>query len=249
MKGKLNCMTLRLLITAVFLLLLTAPGQAQTDHEKNVVSLQLGNKVVRIPNPVGYVEVTAEFEPLKARFEATEPPQNELLLGYITTSDYDLLKSGKEAIFEYYAKIAVVRMAKERSLTREEFTAVVNYIRGNAPQILDEKSPALQSMFKQFDKQLSKEYSKDVKTKPIETTILGAFDQRPNLYSSMMLMTISREVDGKVATLPVLGTLNVLHVNDRMISVATYRGYHSNDDIAALKTFTTNWMNSILAAN
>ncbi len=241
--------TSRLLITAAFLLLLTAPVQAQTDHEKNVVSLQLGNKVVRIPSPAGYTEVTAEFENLKARFAATEPPQNELLLGYVPTSDYDLMKGGKEAVFEYYAKVAVVRMTKERTISREEFTAVVNYIHGNDAKILDEKSPMIQNLFKQFDKQISKEYSKDVKTKPTETTILGAFDQRPNLYSSMMLMTINREVDGKITTLPVLGTLNVLHVNDRMISVATYRGYHSKDDIAALKTFSTNWMNGILAAN
>ena len=239
----------QLLIASVVLLLLSGAVQAQADHEKKVVSLQLGNKVVLIPTPAGYQEVTAEFENLKARFAATEPPQSELLLAYLPTSDYELLKSGKEAAFEEYAKIAVVRQAKERTLSREEFSNVVNYIRGNDAKILDPKSPVIKKIFEQFDQHLSKEFSTDIKTVANETTVLGAFDERPNVYSTMIVSTLKREVAGKTTLLAVLGTLNVLHVKDKMISIATYRGYQSKADIETLKTFTTNWVNSILAAN
>jgi len=239
----------RLLIVSVVLLLLGVTVHAQTDHEKDVVSLQLGNKVVLIPTPAGYAELSAEFENLKARFAATEPPQNELLLAYITTSDYVLMKTGQAAALEQYAKIAVVRQTKERTITREEFAAVADYIRTNSGKILDPKSPALQKVFQQFEQQISKELSTDFKTAATETTVLGTFNDKPNIYSSMIASTLKRELNGKVTFLPVLGTLNILHINDRMISVATYRGYKSQADVDELKSFTNDWTNAILAAN
>lgn len=239
----------RLLIVSVVLLLLGVTVHAQTDGEKNVVSLQLGNKVILIPTPAGHAEISADFENLKVRFAATEPPQNEFLLGYVTTSDYGLLKSGQAAALEQYAKIAVVRQTKERTMTREEFAAIVDYLRSNTGKILDPKSPEMKKVFQQFEQQISKELSTDFKTAPTETTVLGTFNDKPNIYSSMIASTLKRELDGKITFLPVLGTLNILHINDRMISVATYRGYKSQADVDELKSFTNDWTNAILAAN
>jgi hypothetical protein len=237
------------LIVGVVLLLLSTSVQAQTDHENKVVSLQLGDKVVLIPTPTGYEEVTAEFENLKARFAATEPPQNELLLAYLTTSDYTLLKSGKPPALQQYAKIAVVRQTKEVSMSREEFAVVADYLRNNTGKILDPKSPELQKLFQEFGQHVSKELSTDFKTAPTETAVLGTFNDKPNIYSSMITSTLKRELNGKTTFFPVLGTVSILHIKTRMISVATYRGYKSEADVEELKTLTINWTNTILAAN
>lgn len=237
------------LIVAVVLLLLSATVQAQTDGENKVVSLQLGDKVVLIPAPTGYAEVTAEFEDVKARFAATEPPQNELLLVYLTTSDYTSLKSGKPPALQEYAKIAVVRQTKEITISREDFAAVADFLRSNTGKILDPKSPELQKLFQEFGQYVSKEFSTDFKAAPTATSVLGTFNDKPNIYSSMITSTLKRELNGKTTFLPVLGTVNILHINNRMISVATYRGYKSEADVEELKTFTINWTNTILAAN
>lgn len=240
---------MRFLIAGIALLLLGAAAQAQPDHEKNAVSLRLGNSVVVIPTPEGYAEITAQYESLKAHFAATEPPQNELLAGYLLINDLGSLKSGKATELEQWAKIAVVRETKERNITVEEFSRIVDVIRGQDKKLLDMESPAIKSLFREFDKYLSKEFSKDIKTAAGETTILGSFTDRPNAYSMMFLSTLQREVDGKTTMHPILATLNAVHVKDRIISVATYRGYRSEADVATLKTFTTNWVNSIVEAN
>lgn len=231
------------------LLILTAAVHAQTDQQKNVVSLVLGGKVLLIPAPDGYGEVTAQYESIKTMLASTEPPQNELLAGYVPDSDVSLLKNGKAPVFERYAKISVVRETKERDITRAEFSAVAAFIRGNDKKLLVMDSPESKEVLREFDKSISEQSSKEVKTTPGETTPLGTYNDKPDLFSTMFLGNIKREVDGDVKTYHVLATLNILHVKDRLLSVATYRGYHSEADVEALKTFTTTWVNSILAAN
>lgn len=205
--------------------------------------------MIAIPDPEGFEEVTERFEKLKTLFRASEPPENDLLGGYLPVSDCDLLRRGENAPFTYYAKAAVLRIGREHLISPSYFEEMVAYFRNNDETLMDPDSPKMKAMIQQMDQALSKGSSKEIKLDLSQPKNLGAFDVRPNVYSVMLLMSLKVESGGTLKTLPVAATLTYLRVKEKVIFVYTYRKYQSKTDVETLRGFTTKWTNSILAAN
>jgi hypothetical protein len=78
---------------------------------------------------------------------------------------------------------------------------------------------------------------------------LGEFDTRPNVYSVMLLMNFKTKIGDKEASLPILGGLSYVRINQRLVYVYTYRKYKAGADVQILQDFTKEWIGQILAAN
>jgi hypothetical protein len=233
----------RSLIAVVLMLVAFAAAEAQTKNT-NSFSVQLGDKVVALPPPEGFEEVSSQFEAIKNHFRATDPPEGDLLGAYMSASDCELLRSGKKALYDNYAKISILREGRTREVSNDDFASLVAYVRGNKATLLKENEPRIQALFDQL--------AKDSATTRIEwskPTMLGTFDQRPNVYSAMLLASPSFESGGTETKVPILAGMTLLKVKGRVLSISTYQKYHSKADVASLKQFTTKWMNALLAAN
>ena len=112
----------KFLIAASVLVVFSAIAHAQTPPTKPL-SVRLGEAVIAIPAPEGFEEVTEQFEKLKTCFRATEPPENDLLGGYLPVSDCELLRRGQNALFTYYAKVGVLRIGREHLISPSYFDA------------------------------------------------------------------------------------------------------------------------------
>ena len=232
----------------IVVLLVTVPARSQS-HEAKVFSARLGDKVINIPPPTGFEEVNQKFESMKTRFEVTETPLNQVLAGYLPTSDCERLRRGELPLLTYYAKVSVLRKAKEVDISPEIFQQVVEGYRKNATTLLDPDGPQMKALMKRIGKGLSEINSAETKLDLSKPQQFGAFDVRENVYGSMLLFVLDTEIGGKKAQSPMLAGTTILRTKERMLFVYTYRRFESKDDLELLKQFSKQWNDSILAAN
>ena len=238
----------RLLVFATVLLVTGIAAQAQS-HEVNAFSVRVGDKTIAIPAPAGFEEATSKFLQIKARFTATEAPENEVLAAHLSVEDCNRLRSKENALFEHYTKVSVLREARNLSISEPMFASIVADFRKNGSTYFDMNSAKMQDMFKQWDRELSKLESKEMKVGLDKPQNLGEFDNRPNVFSVLLRMQLSFESGGEQVTVPMLAGVTYLKVKDKVIFVYTYRRYRSQTDAETLRDFSIKWNNSILAAN
>lgn len=238
----------QLLILMIVVVVFAVSAQAQ-PHEEKVFSAKLGEKVINLPTPNGFEEVTQKFEYMKTRFNATEAPANEVVAGYLPVSDCDLLRRGEKPLLTYYARVSVFRKAKELDLSPSTFQDIVDSVRKNMTTILDPDGPMMKDLTARIEKRLTDLNEAETKFDFSKPQSLGTFDVRENVYGTLTLMVIEAEVGGKKTTTPLLGGTTIMRVKDRLIYVYTYRKYDSNADLETLKQLAKQWNDSILAAN
>lgn len=226
------------------------PAQTQAINSAAGVSAQLGNKVVVLPTPENYEEVASQWETIKTVFAAMVPREGDLLAAYLPVSDCELIRKGQKPLMPSWLMINIYREARTHVSDRAEFGRIVGYARQDTEGILDPNKKDMKELFARADTFLTNLYSKDVKLDLSKPKILGEFDHRPNVYSNLLLMKLNVQMDGKqVEQPPMLGTMSMVLVKQRIITVLAYKRLESKDDAEVLTKLTTKWINEILAAN
>lgn len=251
------------ILAAGLVFLVGATAQAQS-HEATKpsslakrTSIQLGDKVIVIPDPEGFEEGTTQFSKIKELFAAIEAPVNDMLLAHLPISDCTTLRNGGQIVFTRYTKIAVLKAVRELAVSDSDMNDTVAEFRKNGAKILEPDGPIAMEVMRNAEKGLTKLQSREVNLDLNKTQTLGEFDVRPQVYSVMLLMTIKYDSQGTHATVPLLASLTFLKIRQRILYVNVYQKISST---AALKTefkpgiqqvtqFTKKWVNEILAAN
>ena len=229
-------------------LAVSVSAQAQTRKTNNT-SLQLGDRVVVIPAPDGFEEAASQFEDVKARFTVTEDPGNDLLAVHLLATDCERLRRGESGPFNFYTKISVRKTARERDFSPSEFAAIPAEFRKSGAAILDVNGPTMKATLEHLEKGVSELTQNTAKVEMSQPENLGEFDNRPNVYSVMLLLTYKVQSGLSQRVTPVLGGLSFVRVKQRLLYVYTYRKYESKADIEVLRDFTKQWINMILGAN
>lgn len=233
------------------------PKQAQQKQVAKTASVQLGDKVIVIPNPEGYEEGSSQFKEVKDRFMATESPQADFLLAHLPASECRLLRNGGSLILNRYTKVSISQALRARSVFNPDLKAAIEDFRKNSGAVLDPDGPTMKTVMERAEQGLTDVLSKPIGINLNQTQNLGEFDVRPDVYSVMILFTYKVESQGFKATVPMLCSMTFLKVKHRILFVNVY---HKINSLAALKTelkpgiaevkpFTTKWVNEILAAN
>ena len=242
----------RLLILTAVVLAISVAAQAQTHEapsQAKVFSAVLGDKVIALPAPEGFEEVTSQFETMKARFNAIEAPDADMLGGYLPASDCQILRGGQTPAFTYYAKVSVLRTVRNEVFSTAAFAETVDVFQKNSQTLLDPSSDYLEKTMKHVEQELTKLDSKETKMVVNETKNLGVIESRPNVYSVLMLLNLNFDVGGKQSQIPLLASLTFMRVKDRLLYVVAYRKYQSKTDAATLSQLSRKWNEIILAAN
>jgi hypothetical protein len=225
------------------------PTQPQTSAQPRTSTVQLGDKIIVIPDPEGFEEAASQFANVKQRMTATEAPANDMLLTHMLVSDCDLLRRGAIPTYSQYTKVSVLRRARELSMTRPMMVSVVDAFRRNASTLLDPNTATMQDFEKRLEQELSRIDSNTTQLDFSKPELLGEFDTRPDVASFLMLMSFKVNSGSVEQIVHMLTTTSFVRVKERVIFVYAYRKYKGTGDIATLKQFTTEWTNSILAAN
>jgi len=241
-----------LLIATAILLVVSAavPAQTETTISADGVSAKLGDKVVVLPAPEGYEEVSQQWENVKTAFTAMVPSNGDLLAAYLQVSDCELIRRGQIPLMPSWLMINILREGRTHVSDRAEFSRIVALARENSENMVDPQKKNMKKEFARINEFLSKAYSKDMKMDLSKPKILGEFDSRPNVYSKLLLLKLTVHTDANaIEQPPMLGAMSFVLVKQRIITVLTYKKLESKDDAQQLTQFTTKWINEILAAN
>lgn len=248
---------------AVLLCLFAAAVQAQ-HHEAPPVrpaeaqpvrpstkssSVQLGDQTILVPDPEGFEEGTSQFPPFKARMEATEAQQNDMLLAHLSVSDCELFRKGLPPTYNHYTKVSVLRAGRELTISSAMMKQLVDSFRQNVGTYMDPNGPAMKELERKVSQGLSELDSNQTTIDFNKPQQLGEFDKRPNINSFLMLVTVTVNADGTAGSVPVLATTSIVRVKERILFVYAFMRYRSNADMETIKAFTTKWTSSIVAAN
>lgn len=233
------------------------PKQARQNEVAKTASVQLGDKVVVIPNPEGYEEGSSQFKAVKDLFVATESPDADFLLSHLPASECKLLRNGGALMLSRYTKISVSRALRAQPIFNPDMAAAIEDFRKNAGAILDPDGPIMKGVMEKAEQGLTDVASKPVGLNFTQTQNLGEFDVRPDVFSVMLLFTYKIDTNGIKSTIPMLCSMTFLKVQHRLLFVNVYRKISSlaalktelKPGIAEVKQFTTKWVNEILAAN
>ena len=233
------------------------PKQAQQPAVAKNSTVQLGDKVIVIPNPEGYEEGSSQFKELKDRFVATESPQADFLLSHLPAAECKLLRNGGSLLLNSYTKISVSRALRAQAVFNPDMKAAIEDFRKNSGAVLDPDGPTMKSVMERAERGLSEVTATQIGLNLGQTQNLGEFDVRPEVYSVMLLFTYNVDSGGTQSTVPMLCSMTFLKVQHRILFVNVYRKISSlaamktelKPGIAEVKRFTTKWVNEILAAN
>lgn len=236
------------LIVLVASLLVSVSALAQTK-ETDRSHFQLGEKVVVIPAPEGFEEAASQFESIKTRMTATEDPRNDMLAVHVPTGDCDKLRRGESGPLNFYTKVSILKVARTRNLSETEFAALRSELQQNGAALLDIKSPRLKASIEHAEKAVRELSENKIQIEVGQPENLGEFDNRPNVYSIMLLTNFTVQSGDHQQVVPLLGGISFIRVKQRLLYVYTYRRYESKADIEILRDFAKQWVTSILAAN
>jgi hypothetical protein len=244
-------------LVAVLIAVCVTAAQGQQDEVAKTASVQLGDKVVVIPNPEGYEEGSSQFKEIKDRFIATESPEADFLFSHLPASECRLLRNGGSLVLNRYTKVSILRALRAQAIFNPDMKAAIEDFRKNSGTILDPDGPTMKTVMERAERGLTDVTSTQIGLNLSQTQNFGEFDVRPDVYSVMLLFTYSVESGGTKSLVPMLCSMTFLKVQHRLLFVNVYRKISSlaamktelKPGIAEVKQFTTKWVNEILAAN
>lgn len=240
---------------------LAAQAQPKKALQQNEVaktsSIQLGDKVVVIPNPEGYEEGSSQFKTVKDVFTATESPDADFLVAHLPASECKLLRNGGALMLSRYTKISISRALRKQPIFNPDMAAAIDDFRRNSSAVLDPDGPVMKGVMEKAERGLTDVMSTPIGLDFTQTQNLGEFDVRSDVFSVMLLFTYRIDNNGTKSTIPMLASMTFLKVQHRLLFVNVYRKINSlaalktelKPGIADVKQFTTKWVNEILAAN
>jgi hypothetical protein len=253
----------RLLFQIAAIVLCSGLAQAQphdaarSTSTPSLARIQLGDTVVLVPSPGGFEEASSQFKQVQDRFVSTEAPGADFLLAHLPTALCQSLREGGPLALERYTKISVMKAIRERPMSDADMAATVAALRKNGSVLFDPDGPIMKAVTENAERGLTNIESKQIGLNLNSTQNLGEFDVRPDVYSSMLLISFTVDSEGVKQEAIMLASMTILKVRQRILYVMVYRKISSaaavktelKPGVLELKQFTTKWINDILAAN
>lgn len=181
--------------------------------------------------------------------EATEAPQNDMLLAHLPLSECESLSKGENHAINNYTKVSVLRVAREIVVSRETVALTVDGFRKNFGVYTDPDSERMKELQKNAEQKLSELDSRETKIDLAKPQFLGEFNAGPEVHSFLTLMLFTVKSGEAENTFRALVSTSLVRVKQRMIFVYAFSAYRSKADLDTAKQFTTKWTASIMAAN
>ncbi len=230
-----------ILVVCQFLLIqsaLAAPG------------LNVGGQNIVIPAPAFFKDADSVSPDVRKNFENLVPPKNRLQMVYLSPDDAaGFAKTGKLALDRYF----VLQTKREREtlhVTPAMFAALRTSMREQQATLVRQVKPAVQKALDQG----AKRHAVDTQDPTLSVQLgadesLGVFIDTETAIGLVSVNNLSVVVDGKSVEQPMLMTMSIAIVNNRMLNFFGYSAYKSKADIEWVKSASRSWIEAAQKAN
>lgn len=212
-------------------------------HARNTDVFKLGARSVRVPPPEGFIDVVGRVVNDHGRFAANE--REGLISLCVRTTDVPALDRDPLMPLDIYTKVRIAPEMISMDVDAELYAKVVAEYQKNFDSLLDPNGSVVAKAKKDLSLNVSQITGRISIVDLKSSRNLGYFQKTERVFSSLSLMTI--EVNGQ--PIPLLVSVSLLRLNDRLVNVAVYKRLPTDSDIDYLRAFTTRWTSAIVAAN
>ncbi|MEX2273787.1 MAG: hypothetical protein WD690_20145 [Vicinamibacterales bacterium] len=204
------------------------PGSRQTPATGD--SYVVGDRVVVVPPPRGYLDAAARFESARKSFSA-EAGNLDLLAVFMTSEDVNAVSQGTPPALTMYATVKTIRPLKDRTFSPREFPAIFKAAMGTMtadPRLLEELSDRLGSTLS---------IGRPLNLGIVESTA-----------TTTSVLQLTRAAVGD-ATEIIATVSSLMLLNEKIVVITIFRKYANVSDLDTLRAFTTDWVDNIRRAN
>jgi hypothetical protein len=203
----------------------------------------IGSRSVRVPPPEGFIDVVGRIVNDHGRFAANE--REGLISLCVRASDVPALNRDPLMPLDIYTKVRIAPEMILMDVDGELYAKVVAEYQKNFDSLLDPNGSVVAKAKKDLSLSVSQITGRMSTVDLKSSRNLGYFQKTERAFSSLSLMTI--EVNGQ--PIPLLVSVSLLRLNDRLVNVAVYKRLPTEKDIDHLRDFSTRWTSAIVAAN
>lgn len=228
----------------------SASPQARPDASAaGKMRFQLGAREIILPAPDGFEETASRIQSIQTAFGVTEDPNLELLAVHVPAEVFRKLQAGEAAPLSFYTKVSAPKRGKLTDFSEADMAAVGASFEATSAEIFDINKPTMQKILRDLKTRVADLTDDSLKLDISQPVNLGLLEKSPNIYSVMLLATITEQEGEEQKQTPVLCATSFVRLNHRLIYVYAYRKMTSDADVKALQDFSKTWTKKIVAAN
>jgi hypothetical protein len=211
------------------------------------VDVEVGDRLINVPLPDGFVELTPMMSPYYQTMRAYIAPSNIRYLTLITEDKAEALLRGEDVELDRYINVESEKGISATSVSFGQFTEFRSIFRNQIDDMYANVEKRLPEIVNEGNSTVSAEFSADIAVELGGMVPLPIHLDTDNVIANSMFMTVSATVDDEgVGTDVVAATTLFLHVKDKVIFLYVYG---SESELDWTREAAAMWAMDIVAAN
>lgn len=211
------------------------------------VEVKVGDRLINVPLPDGFVELTPKMSPYYETTQAYIAPSNVRYLTLITEDKAEALLQGEGVELGRYINVESEKGISAASVSSGQFRELRSILRNQIDDMYANFEKQLPEIIDEGNKTVSVEFAADIAVEIGGLVPLPIHLDTDNAIANSMFMTVGATVDDEDVGTDVLAVTTLfLHVKDKVIFLYVYGSKSELDwtrDAAAM------WATDIVAAN
>jgi hypothetical protein len=211
------------------------------------VEIKVGERLINVPLPDGFVELTPKMSPYYETMRAYIGPSNIRYLTLITEDKAEALLRGEEVELDRYINVESEKGISATSVSSGQFAELRSILRNQIGDLYANVEAQLPEIVNEGNKTVSAEFAADIAVELGGIVPLPIHLDTDNAIANSMFMTVGVTVgDEDVSTDAVAATTLFLHVKDKVIFLYVYG---SKSELDWTRDAAATWATDIVAAN
>lgn len=230
-----------LILTFALLLTLGASLSA------NGVEIKVGDRLIDVPLPDGFVELTPMMSPYYETMRAYVAPNNIRYLTLIPKDNAEALLRGEDIELERYINVESEKGLTATSVSSDQFAELRGILRNQIEEMYANVEKQLPEMMNKGNAAISSEFSVDIAVEVGGIVPLPVHLDTDNAIANSMFMTVGVNVDNEDAGTDVIAATTLfLYVKDKVLFLYVYG---SETELDWTKDTAAMWATAIVATN
>lgn len=211
--------------------------------------IEVGDKMVSIPAPAGFHEIS-ELSPKVREFaESVTPPHHRLLAVFVSDDDFQRIAKGESPEMRKYMLLQVNRKLEHRSVSDTQFSQLVGQVKQEHHNLREKTKDTTDSWLSDASGKLSKEYGAIVDLAVGEPMPLGVFLEQNGAIGFAQLVKSRISIGGEQIDYLVIGGASLMKVRGKVLEAYVNSKYEAQNDVEWVRATSRTWIDQILATN
>lgn len=229
-------------------LLIVSPASAAPEFV-GALSLRIGDAVIYIPAPAGFVETSSTSPELWKMAQLMSSGYSETIAHYVNKTDFDAYVGNRDALFSQYFFVQTPKSAKQLTATQQQFDKLRFETVSMQSSLRNSIEPRLAKEVERLNKNLISQMGKPLTIGIGQIVPVSINANRSNLFSYSVLTQINASSkEGNYSDTLIL-TSGVCFIKGKVVMLNSYRLFQTPQDLQTSREFIEKWANELLMTN